>query len=352
MSGAVAVLGQASDTAQQVAACGPKDEQAWLCSTVFRITGNQDAAEVADALAKPLRIAFVILVALLAIWVLRRVIRKSAQHMRDAERLEALRQRTGLNPLSETEKRRRTQRVDTIASVLRSITSVFVWVIAALVILSELGVDLAPLIAGAGVLTVVIGFGAQTVVRDYLAGLFMVLEDQYGVGDVIDVGEATGTVEWVSLRVTRMRDVEGVVWWVPNGEIKRVGNKSQQWSRALLDITVANDTDIDRATEVIKATADTMWHEDAWRHAVLDEPEVWGVEDIGIGGIVVRLVVKTLPLEQWAVARELRARLKLAFDEAGIAMPVPQQRITYRVAEGQMPGATPPFDVSDGEGDG
>jgi small conductance mechanosensitive channel len=353
MSDAVAVLGQASDAAEQIAACGPKDQQAWLCTTVYRVTGNQDAAEVADALAKPLRIAFVILIALLAIWVLRRVIRQSAKHMRDAERLEALRQRTGLNPLSETEKRRRTQRVDTIASVLRSITSVFVWIIAALVILSELGVDLAPLIAGAGVLTVVIGFGAQTVVRDYLAGLFMVLEDQYGVGDVIDVGEATGTVEWVSLRVTRMRDVEGVVWWVPNGEIKRVGNKSQQWSRALLDITVANDTDIDRATEVIKSTADSMWHDDAWRHAVLDEPEVWGVEDIGIGGIVVRLVVKTLPLEQWAVARELRARLKAAFDEAGIAMPVPQQRITYRVAEGgRMPDGAPPFDVSDGEGDG
>jgi small conductance mechanosensitive channel len=331
----------------QVAACGPANQQAWLCSTVYRITGNRDAAEVADALAKPLRIVFVVLLALVTIAILRRTIRHVGEKMRDTTRVDTLRERTGLTALTETERRRRGQRVDTVSSVLRNVTVLLVWTVAVFVILSELGVNLAPLIAGAGVLTVVIGFGAQTAVRDYLAGLFMVLEDQYGVGDVVDVGEATGTVEWVSLRVTRLRDVEGVVWWVPNGEIKRVGNKSQQWSRALLDVAVANDTDIKQATDVIKQTADAMWHDPQWSHAVLDEPEVWGVEDIGVGGIVVRLVVKTVPLEQWAVARELRVRLKHAFDDAGIAMPVPQQRITYRVA-----GDAPPFGPERDDDDG
>lgn len=349
LAGAVVLL-QAPDP--QVLACGPANQQAWLCSTVYRITGNRDAAEVADALAKPLRIVLVVLLALITIAVLRRVIRHVGERMRDTTRIDTLRERTGLTPLTQTERRRRAQRVDTISSVLRNVTVVLVWIVAGLVILGELGVDLAPLIAGAGLLTVVIGFGAQTAVRDYLAGLFMVLEDQYGVGDVVDVGEATGTVEWVSLRVTRLRDVEGVVWWVPNGEIKRVGNKSQQWSRALLDVAVASDTDIAHATEVIKATADAMWRDERWSAAVLDEPEVWGVEDIGVGGIVVRLVVRTVPLEQWAVARELRVRLKTAFDEAGIAMPLPQQQITYRVAGDPPPVGPRRDDASDDAGGG
>jgi moderate conductance mechanosensitive channel len=220
-----------------------------------------------------------------------------------------------------------------------------VWLVATLVILSDLGVDMAPLLASAGVATVIIGFGAQQVVRDYLAGLFMLMEDQYGVGDVIDVGDAVGTVELVSLRVTRLRDVEGVVWWVPNGQMTRVGNKSQQWSRALLDIAVAPDTDVGQATDVIQRTADDMWHDDDWRGRLLDQPEVWGVEDIGVGGMLIRLVVKTVPNEQWDVSRELRARLKRAFDEVGIHLPVQQQRITYEM------GAPPPPESAGSSGD-
>jgi small conductance mechanosensitive channel len=174
----------------------------------------------------------------------------------------------------------------------------------------------------------------------------MLLEDQFGVGDVIDMGEATGTVESVSLRVTRLRDVEGVVWWVPNGQVTRIGNKSQQWSRALLDVAVAPDTDVPRATEVIQETADEMWRDPAWSGRLLAEPEVWGVEDIGIGGMLIRLVVKTVPLEQWDVARELRARLKHAFDAAGIRLPVQQQRITYEM------GGSPPPPLGDASGEG
>jgi small conductance mechanosensitive channel len=333
----------------QTAACGPSTDRGWLCTTIFRITESESAAEVADALAQPLRIVLIILLAWLTAHVLRRVVTKTAQKVRDQPRSSAFRDRT-TDPtvLDDLSQRRHKQRVDTLATVLRNVVSVIIWVVAVLIILSDLGVDLAPLLASAGVATVVIGFGAQQVVRDYLAGLFMLLEDQFGVGDVIDMGDATGTVESVSLRVTRLRDVEGVVWWVPNGQVTRVGNKSQQWSRALLDVAVAPDTDIAGATEVIQRTADDMWHDAAWSNRLLAEPEVWGVEDIGQAGILIRLVVKTVPLEQWDVARELRARLKRAFDTAGIKLPVQQQRITY-----EMGGAPPPpLGDASGEGEG
>jgi moderate conductance mechanosensitive channel len=322
----------------QSAACGPRGDRAWLCTTTYRITGSQDAAEVADALAKPLRIVLILVLAWIVARILRRSVTRAAQRLRDQPRASAFfDSTTDPGVLDDLARRRHAQRVDTFAAVLRSVVGVLVWAIAVLVVLAALGVDLAPLLASAGVATVVIGFGAQQVVRDYLAGLSMLLEDQFGVGDVVDMGEASGTVESVSLRVTRLRDVEGVVWWVPNGQVTRVGNKSQQWSRALLDIAVAPDTEIERATQVIKRTADEMWRDVEWRDRMLDEPEVWGVEDIGVGGILIRLVVKTVPLEQWKVSRELRARLKGAFDAAGVRLPVQQQQITY-----EMGGSPPP----------
>jgi moderate conductance mechanosensitive channel len=332
--------------AEQTAVCGPRGDRAWLCTTVYRITGNQDAAEIADALAKPLRIVLVLLLAWLVARVLRRIVSRTARGLRDTPRVGALRD-VSADPavLDSLARRRHAQRVDTLASVMRNVVSVIVWMVAVLVILSDLGVDMAPLLASAGVATVIIGFGAQQVVRDYLAGLFMLMEDQYGVGDVIDVGDAVGTVELVSLRVTRLRDVEGVVWWVPNGQMTRVGNKSQQWSRALLDVAVAPDTDINEATDVIQQTADEMWRDEQWKGRLLDEPEVWGVEDIGVAGMLIRLVVKTVPNEQWDVSRELRARLKRAFDEVGIHLPVQQQRITYEM------GAPPPPEAAGSPGD-
>jgi small-conductance mechanosensitive channel len=204
--------------------------------------------------------------------------------------------------------------------------------------LGTLGINLAPLIAGAGIVGVAVGFGAQNLVRDFLSGIFMLLEDQYGVGDVIDVGEATGTVEGVGLRTTRVRDVDGILWHVPNGEIQRVGNKSQGWSRALLDIEVAYSNEISTAMRVIKQVADELWRDDeTFAPLILEEPEVWGVEELGPNGVRVRLVVKTRPLEQWKVARELRARIKSAFDREGVRLPVAAQAVMLHSPE-ELPG--------------
>ncbi|MEX1279918.1 MAG: mechanosensitive ion channel family protein [Acidimicrobiia bacterium] len=226
---------------------------------------------------------------------------------------------------------RRVQRLDALSAVIDSVIAVVVWSVALLTILGvTFGINLAPLIAGAGILGVALGFGAQDLVKDFISGLFMLAEDQFGVGDIIDVGEATGMVESVSLRSTRLRDLHGTVWHVPNGEIRRVGNLSQEWSRALLDVGIAYGADVDRAAAVIKAAADEVAAEDAFEHLILDEPEVWGVEELGDSAVAIRLVVKTAAGQQWTVARELRRRIKLHLDEANIEIPFPQRTVWFR----------------------
>jgi small conductance mechanosensitive channel len=191
-------------------------------------------------------------------------------------------------------------------------------------------VSIGPLIAGAGIAGIAIGFGAQSLVKDFLSGIFMLVEDQYGVGDIIDAGDASGTVEAVTLRTTRLRDVKGTVWHIPNGSITRVGNMSQQWARALLDIEVAYGTDLDRAQAVIKEVADGLWHDRAWKGKILEEPEVWGVENLGPDAIVLRLVVKTRPAEQFPVMRELRRRLSDSMAASKIEMPHAHSEVWVR----------------------
>jgi moderate conductance mechanosensitive channel len=317
----------------KVEACGPTQDQSVLCSVVFRITDNEGAAEVADRFATPVRILLIVVVAYVLVRVARFLIKRIVERLQSddsQQRSEKLRRRMGLSLLdtSPTPQLRRVQRAETIGAVLRSLASILIWATALITILSEVGVDLTALVAGAGIIGVALGFGAQSVVRDFLAGLFMLIEDQFGVGDVIDAGEATGTVEGVSLRTTRLRDVSGVVWHIPNGEIKRIGNQSQQWSRAVLDIPVTYDTDVTTAMDVIKRVADEMWNDPQYKGVMLDEPEVWGVEELradtarfGPDRMLIRMVAKTRPKEQWNVSRELRARIKVGFDEAGIDVP-------------------------------
>lgn len=219
--------------------------------------------------------------------------------------------------------KRRAQRAQTLGSVLRSIASVLIMGTALFSILGSLGLNLAPILASASVIGVAVGFGAQNIVKDLLSGLFMLLEDQYGVGDLIDVGSAKGTVEAVTLRVTRMRDVNGVVWYVPNGEIKKVGNESQNWGRAVLDIPVDIREDTEKVKEILQTTADEMAADSPWQDLVLEKPSVWGVQALAGDAIVIRIVLKTAPGKQGDVARELRERVKRAFDEAGVMVATP-----------------------------
>jgi len=284
-----------------------------------------DWPEVADfLLGVPLRILAILIGAWVANRLARRAIKRGLRGLHSGgvrERLGAVRRRTP-NALLETEEisLRATQRIEALTTVLRSVVTVLIAGIALLLVLGEVGFELGPLLAGAGILGVALGFGSQTLVKDFLSGIFILVEDQFGVGDVVDLDPGVvGAVEAVSLRTTRLRAVDGTVWHVPNGEIRRVGNKSQLWSRALLDLEITHASDVALAAEIVKREADVVWR--ASDH-VLEEPELWGIEDLGPTGVKLRLVVKTSPSEQWAVARELRARIKAAFDREGIEIPV------------------------------
>jgi small-conductance mechanosensitive channel len=213
---------------------------------------------------------------------------------------------------------RRKQRVRALGAILRSAASVTIFSIAGFIVLGDLGINLAPLLASAGVVGVAIGFGAQSLVRDYLSGIFMLVEDQYGVGDVITVGDATGTVENVTLRITRMRDVNGIVWHIRNGAIETLGNESQGWARAVIDFPVPFEADLAAIRALLAQTGDEMWNDPVWRVVMLEAPEVWGAQEISSSEVTMRIVVKTAPLRQWEVEREMRARVKHALHEAGI----------------------------------
>jgi moderate conductance mechanosensitive channel len=284
--------------------------------------------EVLDvAVGAPLRIAAVLLGAVLVRWLVHRAITRIVRRTVDSKLRERLVDRRRGQVLVQAGDalvaERRRQRAETIGSVLRSIASFVIFGIALVTALAELGFELGPVLASAGVAGVALGFGAQSLVRDFLSGIFMILEDQYGVGDLIDAGEAVGTVEEVSLRVTRLRDASGVVWYVRNGEILRVGNHSQGWSTAIVDVSVAYDEDIPRVQELIRVTAEALCEDDEWRDKVLEDPVVAGVESVTGAAVTIRVVIKCAPSQHLAVQRELRERVKETFDRERVRVPVP-----------------------------
>ena len=186
------------------------------------------------------------------------------------------------------------------------------------------GTPVAPILASAGIVGVALGFGSQTLVKDFLSGIFMIFEDQYGVGDVVNLGEGlSGTVEAVSLRVTRVRDTNGTVWYVRNGEIIRVGNMSQNWARTVLDVQISSREDIPHVRSVLTDVIEDMWRDDDYEGVIIEEPEIWGIEAITPDAITLRVTLKTAPMEQWRVARVLRERIKSRFDHEGIQAPYP-----------------------------
>lgn len=314
----------------------PCAEDATTCRVVEGWTGSATSGQVANWLiGVPTRVLAIILVALLARWLMHRAVDRITKRAEGGVLPNRFSQ-GGLSRLAMGESHanaRRAQRVKAMGSLLKSIVTGAVFAIAFVMVLSAVGINVAPIIAGAGVVGVAIGFGAQSLVKDFLSGIFMIFEDQYGVGDVVDLGEASGTVEAVSLRVTRLRDVDGTVWYVRNGEILRVGNMSQNWARTVLDIPVSYDEDLARVRAVLKDVAHDLWDDEEYENLILEEPEVWGVQTLAPDSVVVRVTLKTAPMEQWNVAREMRERIKARFDHEGIEIPLPQRVVWQRTAE-------------------
>jgi small conductance mechanosensitive channel len=294
-----------------------------VCERIYQWTGVDWLAQGSYLLLiKPLRIGFIIVLAVAARFVIHRLISRITHHAATARPglavLRPLRARMrGLNSGTGISERRRA-RMAALGSILRSIASTVLFTIASMLVLAEIGVNLAPILAGAGILGVAVGFGAQNLVRDFLSGLFMLFEDQYGVGDCIKVGDTTGTVEAVGLRITTVRDADGVIWYIRNGEILRVGNKSQGWSLLTVDVPV-DFTDLDTAAKVLRKAADAFTRDEDWGKELLGSPEVLGVEEVTLDGAVVRTSVKTNPQAQAQVARQLRRQLTEALDASGIA---------------------------------
>ena len=337
----VTVFRQVTDDALD-AACGENPKL--VCEKVFDLTnGNETAAQIADwFIDRPLSILLILIVAWvvtrLANRALTRFVRRVVAPDRDAvrRRLKAIGvDRPELliaddHDDADEQRRiavRRAARAESIGSVLGNTVTIAIWTIAFIMILGELGLNLGPMIAGAGIAGVALGFGAQSLVKDFLSGLFMLMEDQFGIGDFVDLGEAVGVVEEVALRTTVLRGIDGTVWHVPNGEIRRVGNKSQHWSTAVVDIDVAYDADLGAVRTIVTDTAIAVCTSEEWSGDVLEEPEVLGVEVLGADGVTVRMVVKTAPGAQWALQRALREAFKAAFDEAGIEIPFPQRTV-------------------------
>lgn len=280
----------------------------------------------------PLRIALVLVLAAIAHIIAVRAINavvKRATAKAPKVRPSKLRQLDNTHELSEVLLEERTvQRAHAMGSLLKSASILLIWTIAVMTILTLLGINIGPLLASAGILGVVIGFGAQQLVGDYLAGISMIFEDQFGVGDVVDVGFATGTVEQVALRYTRLRDFSGVVWYVRNGQMQYVANQSQGWTTSFVDIPIPYTADLDHVSSVITQTAQAVAQDHSFDGVLLDTPSLAGMEQVAGNQVTLRIIAKSVPDQQFVATRRLRERFTLALRDAGI--PVPVQALAIR----------------------
>lgn len=293
------------------------------------MTYELTAIELTDSartwlIERPIEIAVYIVIALVLRFVLHRVVDRATRERPGGEPglLRPLRERLPAGTRDSVAAQRRAQRARTIGSVLKSGVSIVTLTWCVLQILTVFSVNVAPLVASAGVVGVALGFGAQNLVRDFLTGMFMLLEDQYGVGDIIDVGEASGTVETVGLRVTTIRDLNGTLWYCRNGEIARVGNMSQGHAVAVIDLPIAPGAAVPRATEVALTAAIEASEDDAIADAVLERPQMLGVNGVTAESVMLRLTARVKPGQQWAVQRYITQVVLAAFDEHDIAAPL------------------------------
>ena len=215
------------------------------------------------------------------------------------------------------------QRAETLAGVARSALRIVVWTVAILLVLEEFGLNLGPLLAGASIVGVAVGFGAQSLVKDFFSGFFILVEDQYAVGDVITIADQTGTVEEINLRVTRIRALDGTVWFVPNGEIRKVGNSAKEWSRSIVDVLIPNKADLAAATAAVAEEAAALAAEEAWAECVLEQPEVLGVESLGAENVTLRVSTKTTPAQRAPFARAMRSRVSSRLQREGLVATEP-----------------------------
>jgi moderate conductance mechanosensitive channel len=302
--------------------CGEGEEQNWLCAYALDATGNQLVARIVGSGLTFARIVIVLVVAYVLARLARRAVTRFARRMegRIQIRLDRAYER---GTITDTQRfrTRRLQRLQAVTGVMRGVTGAVVWLTAIFYSIALLGVSLQPILAGAGLFGIILGFGAQQLVRDVLAGIAMLIEDQFGVGDWIEVEGKFGQVERVGLRSTAFRDVDGVVHHVLNGYIQRVGNLSQEWARATFDVPLALDSDIPSAKALIHKVATDLTQDPVWGPDTIGPPEIWGVQEFGPQGIKIRVVIPTKPLRNWDVVRQLRERLKFAFEQANIRMP-------------------------------
>jgi small conductance mechanosensitive channel len=306
-------------------ACGV--DPSWICEAGWDLTHNELVAGVLDwVVSKPLTALVIVVVAWVVSRLLRRAVGRTTVRILGGENLAATTfERLGVRPPTviapHFDDPRSDARATTIAAVLRSTVSVLVWSIAVLMVLGVFEIDLRPLLAGAGIAGIALGFGAQSLVRDCLNGLFILIEDQYGVGDAVDLGPASGTVEALTLRATVVRGVDGTQWHVPNGQILRVGNSSRQFANAIVDVTVGYGTDLERAQEALRQAAVAVCADPDVSEQVLADPVVLGVDRLGAEGAVLRVSVRVSAGAHVEVARRIRRAAKEALDAAGVVWP-------------------------------
>ena len=292
---------------------------------------------------KPIGIALILIVAIIGSWLLRRLITKLADNSIKKGKLSSplsprKAHRTTDKVLEKTQEARRTSRIQTLAGVGRSAVAIFVWVWAVLAILDKLGVNVAPLVASAGVVGVALGFGAQALVKDFLSGIFMLMEDQYGIGDTIDLGNGVfGDVESISLRITTVRDIDGALWYVRNGEILQVANHSDRYSVARVQVPIALSNDPTRAVDVITTAAEEAARDSDIKDFILATPTVNGMSGLEVDHMSYRVSVKTLPGKQWDVQRAMQAKILTAMHAEGITTPYPRGMAIFDLEE---PGLT------------
>lgn len=303
-------------------ACG--DRPSWFCEATWNATGNELLSRAVDwFVTRPLTALVILVVALLLNRWLRKAVtalvtRLTVPPSIAIGALDLVGAAPATDPRADT-------RAATLSTVARATVSAFVWTVATLMILGVFEINLGPLIAGAGVAGIAVGLGAQSLVRDCIAGFFILLEDQCGVGDEIDTGTVTGTVETLTLRMTQVRAADGTLWSLANGTIARIGNRNRNWSQGTLDILVAHDADLDHAIEVAGAAAVAACAEPGTAELIVREPQVLGVERIDAQGTVMRVTVRTAPGQQGRVLREIRLAVKRAFDAEGISFQPPAE---------------------------